>query len=186
MPANSPDADSDSVQGKMVCSACIGDGYLRQEVERSGAEECCDYCENDGKCWNVGVLADRIEKAFEQHFERTPENPDALEEAMSHDPDSSYGWERRGVESKYAITDAVSISELLAEDIREILSDRHYDRHAAEANEEQEFDPEAYYEEKKSTGAEYQEAWAKFEKCVREESRYFAPVVQATRVSTAE
>lgn len=178
--AANPLQNTDPVHTRYVCSACVGEMFLRRQIKRSGASQVCHYCKTEEKCWQLAQLSDCVEKAFEQHFERTPENPEGIEDAMSRDAESRYEWHRSGQESCYAIADAASLSEEIAEDIRDFLCDRHYSRDAAEAGEEQEFDPTACYGEKEITDTRYQESWIAFEKCLREESRYFALDVRET------
>ncbi len=100
MPSSPEETESD-IAIRLVCSACIGEKFLRRDIKRSGTARRCHYCEQQGKCWSISQLSDRIEKAFEQHFERTPENPDGFEAAMLNDKESSYEWHRKGEESIY-------------------------------------------------------------------------------------
>jgi hypothetical protein len=172
--------ESDHVEGRLVCSDCIEEKFLHRDVKRSGIAGKCHYCEQHGKCWSISQLSDRIDKAFQQHLERTPENPDGVEAAMMNDRECSYEWHRDGEESIYAIANAASVSEEIAEDVREVLHERYYDRSSSEMGDEQEFDSDAHYDEKKSTGDEYSQSWSLFERCLREESRYFAPVAKTT------
>ncbi len=171
---------SDAIESQLVCSSCVGEKHLQHEMEITGADATCHYCGEPGKCWTVEQLTDRVDKAFEQHYEQTAANPEGVEATMANDPESSYEWERSGQQSADAIAEAAGVSEEIAEDVREVLSDRHFDRSSAEVGDEQAFDADTHYAKKEITGAPYQEDWNQFERTVREESRYFAPVVRST------
>lgn len=63
--------DSDELEAKRICCGCVGESYLSQEIDRTGHEAECSYCEETAQCWTVEDLADRIETAFEHHYIRT-------------------------------------------------------------------------------------------------------------------
>ena len=37
--------DSDELKDKRICCGCVGETYLSQEIERTGNEAECSYCE---------------------------------------------------------------------------------------------------------------------------------------------
>lgn len=166
--------ESESGDQRRVCGGCVGEKFLQAEIIRTGADSTCHYCGALGKTWLLEQLANRIETAFAEHYERTSDQPDAFESAMLSDRESDYSWERSGEEAVYAIASAAEIDETIAEDIREILGDRHYDFDEAAMGEEHEFAKDAHYSEKKTDDAEFQSEWNVFERDIKTAARFFS------------
>ena len=175
-----PENQSDEIEKRRVCSVCIGELYLRAEIARTGTETQCHYCEEDRKTLSLAELADRVELAFEQHYDRTSDQPDGFESAMMSDRESDYSWERKGEEAMYAIANALNVDEPIAEDIREILGDRHFDFEDAKMGEESEFAKDAHYAEKSPDDFEFQTEWNLFERDLTTEARFFSSSAHAT------
>ena len=109
------------------------------------------------------VFSSEVERAFDDHYQRTATEPDSFQSTMMRDKESTYEWEREGQETAYAIMDAAEIPETVAQDIQKVLEDRHADFDSAAAGEETEFDAEAHYEEKSSSDSDWQAEWRNFE-----------------------
>lgn len=163
------DADTE----KFICYECIGENYLKLEIERQGEICKCSYCDNDEiECYPLLDVANRIDTAFEQHFLRSSESPPdyySIEHLKSLD-----GWEPEGLPVVEAIADAAEISEEAASDIQEILAEKHYSRSAAEIGETTEFDVDSYYDSKEPDDREWQSQWADFETSLKTKSRFFS------------
>ncbi len=69
--------------------------------------------------------------------------PDGFELAIHKDSEIDYDWEREGDEVLYVIQDVADIDGAVANDVLEILREKHGDRHSWERGEECEFDPDA-------------------------------------------
>lgn len=177
--ASQAEVGFDEVGSRRICIHCVGELYLMTEMIQSGSEADCHYCGKRDKTWPVAELADRVEKAFEQHFERTSENPTAFESMLQNDPDSTYNWHREGEETVYAIAEAARVDENIAEDVQGILADRHFDFEDAKMGVESEFAKDAQYAEKATDDAELQSEWHHFEREVRMEARFFSTSAQA-------
>ena len=91
-----------------------------------------------------------------------------------------FDWEREGDQIVYAIADAAEIDETVAEHVRAILEDRHYDRELAKMGVEAPFDEEACYSRKEADGREYLHAWNEFENTLKTRTRFFSPLAEAT------
>src|SRR5438094_186481 len=128
-----PEPNMSEIARRRICSSCVGEAFLREEIERAGTTACCFYCEDEGKTISIEELANRIETAFEEHFEVTPSEPSDFEYSMMKETD--FYW-REGQSSADAIAEAAEIGTDAAEDIRALLADRHYDRHAMKVGEE--------------------------------------------------
>jgi hypothetical protein len=164
----------DEISKRQLCSECIGEKFLSNEVGTSGKRRKCSYCNKFGKCYNVVALAERVETAFEQHYSRTSTEPDTFEEMLLRDPDSTYEWSRKGEPVVYAIMDAANIPEEAANDIQVILEEKHSVPDSEYVGEEAEFDTESHYEEKSADDEHWQEEWNEFEKVIKTEARFFS------------
>ncbi|GAA5142585.1 RES domain-containing protein [Prosthecobacter algae] len=131
----------------------------------------CSYCDEEGRTLFIEEVADLVERAFEEHYERTATEPDGFEYAMSRE----VGWDRDGEEAKWAILNAADVCEEIAEDIRCVLEDRHYDHGLVEVGEECAFSHESHYTEKDAGHGEFLVLWNDFERGLKTQSRFFSP-----------
>lgn len=178
--ASAPQSQSDDPENRRVCAECVAEPFLRAEMERTGAEAECDYCNTHGKTWELGELANRVEVAFDQHYDRTADQPDGFESAMMSDRESTYQWERKGEQTVYAVMNAIQSDEKLAEDLQEVLGDRHFDFEAAKMGDESEFAEDAHYVEKGPDDEEFQIEWNLFEHDLKTSARFFSGAALAT------
>jgi hypothetical protein len=118
-------------------------------------------------------MADRIEAAFAQHYERTSDQPTSWQYTMLADKESDYDWERNGEPVVDAITNAAEIPEEAAADIQEILGEKDFDFDAAAMGEEAEFADDSHYEEKAQSDHHWQEAWDHYEHSLKTQTRFF-------------
>ncbi len=152
----------DELKAKWICYKCINDKYLSGKVRRNGQRKQCSYCESIAKSYTIKYMAELMEKAFKQHYRRTPEEPSPFG-----------GWERDGEQVVYAIMNAADIPESAAQDIQAILEDEHFDYSARKDGYESEFNSESYYEEIRTDDYTWQEQWRSFERSLKTESRFF-------------
>lgn len=163
----------DDEDERWVCADCVGESYLKAEIERSGSRHTCFSCEKPGRAITVEDLADWIEGAFEAHYVRTSDQPDGFQQSMLSDRESSYEFERDGEEALWAIAEAADISEDIAEAVLEILEERHADFDSAAMGEECEFGPESRYERRDPNDIEFQLEWRGLERSLQRETRFF-------------
>ena len=161
-----------------LCMNCIGESFLRREVERISKWGKCHYCENDGLTVSISEIANCIDTAFDQHYRRTPVEPDALEYLMIKE--GVIDWKREGESAIWAISNAALIDEKPAEDIRRVLEERHFDMDSAKAGEECPFDENIHYVEKEADDVEYRINWHCVEEILKTESRFFSETVMDT------
>lgn len=136
----------------------------------------CRYCGDERLTISLEDLATHVEMAFSDHFERTASEPDGFEWAMQSDPESDYVWEREGDPAMWAIASAADVDEEIAEDIRLILEDRHYDHDQANVGEECPFVPESHYVAKAAGSGTFPFLWNRFASSLKFESRFFSAV----------
>ena len=55
---------------EFVCSACIGERILKEDVVRHGTSRTCSFCAREGQTLPIEAIADRMGAALEQHFRR--------------------------------------------------------------------------------------------------------------------
>jgi hypothetical protein len=159
---------------KRLCYRCVGEAYLHAEIEREGVRGTCSYCGQHATSYTIEDMADRIETVFEQHYRRTPDQPDSFQQSLFSDPESTYYWTRDGDPAVDAIMNSADMPQEAAEDIQAILEDRYSNRHADEAGEETEFSSDSHYEEKAASDQAWQEEWREFERSLKTEARFFS------------
>lgn len=165
-----------SEEQKLVCFACISESYLSHEIQTEGSMGLCAYCGQTRACIYVEELADRIQTAFENHYVRTSNQPDAWQQSLQADRESDYEWWRDGSPVLDAIQEAAGVSDTVAEDVLEILDDRHSDFDSAAMGEETEFSPDSHYEWTNANARTWHEAWRNFEESLRVEARFFSRI----------
>jgi len=157
-----------------ICCDCVGETYLRSIVIQDGSEATCEYCDNnDEPCIALEDLASHIEGAFQRHYYRTSDQPDMYESMLLGDRELSYEWERHGEPVLYAIQEAASIDEQVAQDVLDILETRNSDMEAAQMGEECEFDAESHYEWKSAKDHQFAFEWQNIERSLKSETRFF-------------
>lgn len=169
------DHDEDS----RLCWRCVEEAYVRERIRTDGKIAKCSFCGKRKKTFSLGAIADMVEVAFNDHFERTSTEPSDWEYRMIKEGD--YWWDREGEQVHYVIAEIAGIDEDVAEAVIEILSDRHSDRELAEMGEESEFDRDSHYVPKRCSGYnQLHEDWAGFEHRLQTESRFLNRSFQET------
>ena len=163
---------------RRLCSECIGDAYLRGEVDHIGARGQCDYCGQLGSTISIDEACNFVQDAFERHYQRTPTQPSTDDWIyLKH---SDRDWERDGDPANWAIVAAAEIDEKPANDIRRVLYDRYYDFELEKMGEEMPFAEEAHYAELQPDDIEFQMSWRFFEDSLKTEARFFNTTTEAT------
>ena len=166
--------DNEDLSQKLLCFNCVRDSYLQEEIQRCGQRARCSYCEHVEFTYTIGNLAERVEQAFEQHYERTADQPNSWQVRLLSDRESDYDWERDGEPVVWAIANAASIDEEVAQAIQSILAEKHDDFDSAAMSEETEFCSDSYYEERPASDETWQAAWTEFEQSLKTEARFFS------------
>jgi len=169
-----------------ICSNCVGEGFLSNEIRSRGAESVCSYCEKTGWTYSIEEMADEIQTAFRDHYYLTDSEPDLIEYNAWMDEEINYEWKREGEPVGDVIAWAAEVREEIAEDIRRVLEDRDADAEPSSIGYDKPFDDDAYYAEKDIDDAESQAGWLHFEESLTTEARYFNPAAEAVLTSTFE
>lgn len=165
-------------EARFVCADCVGEAYLKAQIVAAGDEGHCDFCASDGSVITVADLAGRVQDAFEAHYARTSDQPDAFQSAMLGDRESSYEWERDGEPILDAIQSAALVEENLAQEILDILAEEHADWDSQAVGDECEFDPESYNDRKGPNDIEFQLEWRSLERSLKQETRFFNKIAE--------
>lgn len=173
MAAKSYSPDIEVLRTKWLCANCTGDAYLRRQIEEGGELHNCSYCAEQEACIVLGALADLVDEAFQQHFERTSDQPDAFQSMMLRDRESDYEWEREGDEVEQVIAEVVSVEEAVADDLHAILEDKYDDFESAKMGEETEYQAGSHYERTAADSQHWDREWHAFGRSLRTESRFF-------------
>ncbi|WP_304526537.1 RES domain-containing protein [Halomonas sp. I5-271120] len=166
----------EEVQGikiKIICSGCVGESFLSSCVEDEGRQGKCEYCEEEGIVVCLEELSEHIDRAFENHYARTSNEPDSWQYAMLKDKEMDYDWEREGEPTIYAVMNAAEIPEEAASDVQAILEDQYECMDSAAMGEECEYESQAHYEEIMPGDEGWQEGWRRFERTIKSEARFF-------------
>ncbi|OGR26160.1 MAG: hypothetical protein A2277_08200 [Desulfobacterales bacterium RIFOXYA12_FULL_46_15] len=174
------DHDVEELKRKKICCKCVDDDFLKQDIIKQGKKRKCSYCRRIAKCVSVEDLADRVEKAFEQHYHRTSNEPTSYQYAMLKDKEFNYVWEREGDNVVDAIAYAVGLpDDLAASDIQTILSERHLDFDNAAMGIEEEFDSESCYERNEPNAGQWHGEWYYFQDSLKTQTRFFSQSASA-------
>lgn len=168
------DYEIELVKSKRLCYECVGDTYLSKEIEKRGIRRKCSYCSQVARSFTIEDISFRVDKAFEQHFTRTSDQPSWLQQTLLSDRESNYEWEREGEPVVWAIANSADLSEEVAQDVQAILEDRYSDFDAAMMGEETNFSSESYYEQINPNDQRWQEEWRNFEHSLKTEARFFS------------
>lgn len=115
---------------RRLCRACTSNDWLRNEIERTGALGSCSFCDKiTERGLPLHVVAGFVDQAFEDHFDKTPENPSDWEYVLMKEFDKD--WDRTGEEISYVLQEAAGVEEDVAEALREMLADHYYDHEEA-------------------------------------------------------
>ena len=147
-----------------VCHDCIGDPFLAEVVRAEGTRIACSYCDAVGEALPLGDLAQRIHEVLQDHFELTLNQPTGYEYMLAKEG----WWERPGYPVVNVIADIADVSEDIATDVMELLSDR-YGYRAIKDGEENPYDSGACYEEREAGDR----AWKTFCDQIRSHGRFF-------------
>lgn len=162
-----------ATEEKLVCGGCVGEEFLKGKIRKDGEVRVCSFCGKKRKAITMEALADEFEGAFERHYYRTSDEPDGYEYMLLKDPESSYEFDRHGDPVLNVIQEIGEVSETIADDVLEVLGERHGDYEADKMGEETDFASESYYSLRKPSIAERHSEWREVQGSLQTASRYF-------------
>ncbi len=155
---------TEDIDMEYVCYDCIGDRFLTKVVRAEGTRIACSYCDAIGEALPLDDLAQRIHEVLQDHFELTPNQPTGYEYMLAEEG----WWERPGYPVANVIANIAEVSEEIATDVMELLSDR-YGYRAIKDGEENPYSSDACYEEQGANDS----AWKTFCEQIRSHGRFF-------------
>jgi hypothetical protein len=151
-----------------VCYHCIGDEFLRAEVESTGAVAPCAFCDNAAAGISVRDLGEAIKDVLERHFQFASDRPTGVAYALAADG----MWVRPGSRLDATVLDLADIDF----DLTAAVCDWLYASHPFDPKDDEEhpYDPDAHYERLALDGAGYREDWQYFKSELLTRSRFFS------------
>ena len=155
-----------------LCHRCVGEKTLKSTIEKIGTMADCSFCRKRVKTISLDQAAEIFDKVFDQNFVRTEDEPTGMEYTMSKESD--YQWERSGEDIVELLQEVGHIEPEVAESIRQLLEDKHFDFDEAAMGEEGDFAPDSRYTDRKVESDEFHSEWRSFEESLKTKSRYFS------------
>jgi len=159
-------------QNSRLCFECVGEAFLRAKIQDRGKDDTCSYCGKTCKTFSLDEITDEMEIALEEHFYLTATEPSGLEYVMHKEGERD--WEREGELLVDVIGEYAEIEPKPAEDIRQLLDERHFDIELARMGDESPFGKDAQYAEAGVDDFKSQTGWFQFEQRLKTEARYFS------------
>jgi sulfur carrier protein ThiS len=150
----------------------VGEKTFKSTIKKIGTMADCSFCRKRVKTISLGQAAEIFDKVFEQNFVRTEDEPTGMEYTMSKESD--YQWERSGEDIVELLQEVGHIEPEVAESIRQLLEDKHFDFDEAAMGEEGDFAPDSRYTDRKVESDEFHSEWRSFEESLKTKSRYFS------------
>lgn len=155
-----------------LCSECIRESVLQQEVVRAGATGTCMSCGEVNRSIGIAALADRIRPVFERHYELSPDEPDDMESAMIRHG-VGFPWFRDGDPPEYLIQEMAEIPEDAARAIVASLEERADFEMEFESRDGNPYGDEARYITRPFDETVVSGKWRLLEKQVHHRARFF-------------
>jgi hypothetical protein len=161
-----------------ICFKCVAEEFLSNLIRKTGKRNRCSYCRGTRRSFSIEEMADVVEGTLDEHFHRTSTEPSSMEYTAARE--GLRDWYRHGDPVADVIGEMAQIDAELAEDIRSVLYNRHFDIDEERMGEENPFCDEAHYEERGVGDGDLKFAWEEFERRLKTEARYFSGTAQAT------
>ena len=158
---------------KHVCQQCIGDPFLTDEVQEKGRDTQCSYCQETDKAITLEELADRVHGVIQKYFHLVSPEPDDFHAMLMHHGIVGL-WIPDGSPATDVITDIVGLCEEAANDVAELLAEKHDLMELPDGVTAAPYDDESLYEAKDIDDWDFQDTWASFRDEVRFHSRFFS------------
>ena len=166
--------DVDDLKIKKICCNCVMENFLSAEIRKKGIKGKCSYCKKVRRCYSLEEMAERVDTAFQSHYQLSDDQPTPYEAALMADRESNYERYRDGEPVTDAIMNAAEIPEAAAEDIQKILGEKYYSRDADQIGEETAYSADTNYEACGVDDKHWQIQWDEFERKLKTESRFFS------------
>lgn len=145
-----------------ICSNCIRDEYLKQEIaQKIGELDECAYCNASAPTISIWDLATRCDDVIDVFFEVS-----SLTMAVVHFDRTPEGGDLSTILHKLTGLDGAAL-----EDLHEVLSDHWFDRDS----QEEKYGEDPWFVEASETTAQISFEWEQMERSLRDTARLFNP-----------
>lgn len=161
-----------------ICHNCIGETYLKNEIQQSGEIRNCDFCEtSDIKTFLLEEIADEVHAVIEKYFYLTSSEPESILETLA--ARDGY-WEQSGEPVSDVILNLLDTTDSVTEAIHDHLSGIHDATGKDALCDPQPYDSEAHYAEHPVDIYEFHEDWSLFKREIRKRARFFNSSAEET------
>ncbi|WP_114633669.1 RES domain-containing protein [Vibrio splendidus] len=161
---------------KNICSECIGNTYLQNQIEEN-SHELCSYCEETLPCMYLEELVSAVKTVLIQHYAITPSEPEPWLSAYMRDKEyDGDGWYRDGMSLCDTIDELLSCQEDLLSDLCDELNINEI----CEIPGFNEYDDEPHFDMSINRDLNWESQWHALEQSIKNESRFFNRRVEQT------
>lgn len=150
-------------QDEYLCHECVGDQYLKSEIQDDGSRKRCKYCGRSRKCLTLGHIAERADDVFREYFELAEPRPYV-------DGGSDFDGEL----PVHILMNIMDVDENISEDLFYILPD------GSIKDDDKFYYLTSNYVEREIIPYGHSESWDFFCRFITHTSRFFEPVIQRT------
>ena len=166
-----------TIHDSNVCFECIGDAFLRAEVQSHGCAERCSYCDHVRESLKLRDLAKRINCVINWYYQLTPAHPRDMRGILLKNANM---WYREGNPIGEVIATVAGIGDRITEDAKtHLLCLPENQAHEKETGENP-YGDNARYAEKKLIDLHYNDPWFEMQKEVRTQRRFFTSSAENT------
>lgn len=176
MEAPHPKPRAHTLATYLICCACIGEGYLRDEVTARGAHAVCSYCGKSLPTITLGELATRLDTIFDEHYRSNYVDLSEDDCTMLNELEERFGWNSEFTPATQIIRSLANIPTEPAEHLRLIIDAsrrRDYERGPDS------LDSDTEYIRVAPSNRKMHDLWDRCERSLRTEVRHFNGQVES-------
>lgn len=159
---------------KNICSSCVSEKYLSNEIQHEGRQGLCSYCgEEDVPTLSVNQIAQAVEFVFQHSFELTANCPSSLDYTLMGDDELDYEWEREGESPIDIVVEVTEVAYDVAKDIVDLMDARNQIDERRDPGGEAPFSNDARYEARGYNSHSLDSDWEKMRQGLHHNARFF-------------
>jgi hypothetical protein len=155
---------------RFVCYACIGDAFLKAEIQHEEKPRVCMICGTRKRAIAFEDLCDRVHEIVSEKFRPTASEPESWEMYK----DAEVDWEREGQTIDEVLYEILECNDSLVEALKQELSNQHHSFDDAAMGTEDPYGDEVHYVLSKPNDYEFHDVWSAFEREIRTRARFFS------------
>lgn len=159
---------------KFLCSSCVREKYLSNEIQQKGRQGLCSYCgEEDVPTIPVNQIVQAVESMFQHSFELTPNYPSHLDHTLMGDDELDYEWEREGESPIDIVVEVTEVDYDVAKDIVCLMDAHNQINQRRDPGGEAPFSDDARYEARGYNAHSLDSDWEKMRQGLYHNARFF-------------